>query len=199
MKRNYIYLLIAVMLVGSLAMFGCAGDKKPAEAAIKAAEDAYAAVKAEAVKYVPEQAKAVEAALASAKDKMAKNDFKAALGEAQPLVGKIKELADAVKAKKDELTKKWESLSSGIPKMIEALESRVGILSKSKKLPANISADKFADAKSGLASAKDEWAKAQESSKAGNTADAASLANSVKEKAAKAMEALGMSVPAAAK
>jgi hypothetical protein len=199
MKRNYICLLVVVMLVGALVMVGCANkDKAPAEAAVKAAEEAYAAVKVEATKQVPDQAKALEGAIAAAKEKLTKNDYKAALSEAQAVSGKVKELADAMKAKKDEATKSWTSLSTGIPKMIEALESRIGILSKSRKLPANITADKFAEAKSGLASAKEEWTKALDSSKAGNTTEAASIGNSVKEKAAKAMEALGMPVPAAA-
>jgi hypothetical protein len=199
MKRNLVYLVI-MMLVFALTAFGCANkDKAPAEAAVKAAEDAYAAIKAEATKQVPDQAKALESALAAAKEKLTKNDYKAALSEAQAVSGKVKELVDAMKAKKDEATKTWTSLSEGIPKMIEAIESRIGILSKSKKLPAGITADKFAEAKSGLASTKDEWTKALESSKAGNTVEAAAMANSVKEKAVKAMEALGMTVPAAAK
>jgi len=198
MKRHYIYVVV-IMLICSLAVFGCAKDKGPAETAVKAAEDAYAAIKAEAAKAVPDKAKEIETALAAAKEKLTKKDYKAALTDAQAVSGKVKELADAIKAKKDEAVKSWTSLSGGIPKMIEALESRIGILSKSKKLPANISADKFAEAKAGLASAKEEWAKAQESSKAGNTAEAASLGNSVKAKAAKAMEALGMNVPPTAK
>ena len=52
--------------------------------------------------------------------------------------------------------------------------------------------------KSGLEGAKEEWAKAQESFKAGNLAEAISVANSVKEKATKAMETLGLPVPGGA-
>jgi len=75
--------------------------------------------------------------------------------------------------------------------MVEAVQSRVDILSKSKKLPAGITAEKLAEAKSGLAAAKEEWAKALEGFKAGSIADAVSMANGVKEKAAKAMNCLG--------
>ncbi len=83
--------------------------------------------------------------------------------------------------------------------MVEAIQSRVDILSKSKKLPGNLTAEKFEEVKSGLASAKEEWAKALESFKAGSLAEAVSLANSVKGKAVQAMETLGLPVPAGAK
>ena len=79
--------------------------------------------------------------------------------------------------------------------MVEALQSRVDILSQSKKLPANITTDKFTEAKSALASVKEDWNKAQESFKAGKVNDAVAVGTSVKDKLVKAMEALGMTVP----
>ena len=198
MKRNLISLAI-ILLASTVMLIACAGDKGPAEVAIKAAEEAVNATKAEAAKYVPDQVKSLEGALAAVKDKFAKGDYKAAIPEATALTAKAKEVAEAAKAKKEELTKSWTDLSGGVPKMMEAVQSRVDILSKSKKLPANLTAEKFEEAKSTLAAAKEEWAKAGESFKAGNSAEAVSVANSVKEKAAKAMELLGMPVPAGAK
>jgi len=177
----------------------CASQKGPAEQAIKAAEEAINATKAEAVKYVPDQVKSLESALAAVKDKFTKGDYKAVITEAQALVGKAKGVLDAAKAKKEELTKKWTDLSQGLPKMVEAIQSRVDILSQSKKLPATITAEKFAEAKSGLTAAKEEWGKALESFKAENLTDAVSVANSVKEKAVKIMEILGLPVPGGTK
>jgi len=98
-----------------------------------------------------------------------------------------------------EMAAKWTTLSSGVPKMLEALQSRVDMLSQSKKLPANLSSAKFAEVKSGLASAKDEWNKAAESYKAGKISDAVSVGTSAKDKLVKAMESLGMTVPAVMK
>jgi hypothetical protein len=97
------------------------------------------------------------------------------------------------------LAAKWATLSAGVPKMVDALQSRVDILSQSKKLPTSITAEKFAEVKSALASAKDEWNKAQESFKAGKVNDAVAVGTSVKDKLVKAMEALGMAVPAGMK
>jgi len=83
--------------------------------------------------------------------------------------------------------------------MVGAIQSRVDILSKAKKLPANLTAEKFAEVKSGLEAATADWAKAQESFKSGNLGDAIALANTVKGKAVQAMGILGLPVPAGAK
>lgn len=195
MKRNLISLVITIC-VSIVMLIACTSYKGPAEQAIKAAEEAINATKAEAVKYVPDQVKSLESALAEAKDKFTKGEYEAAINEAQSLVGKVKGVVEAAKTKKEELTKNWTDLSQGLPKMVEAIQSRVDILSKSKKLPANLTDEKFAEAKSGLTTAKEEWAKALESFKAGNLTDAVSVANSVKGKTLNIMEILGMSVTA---
>ena len=198
MKKN-IASLMGVVFITAILLIACAGDKGPAELAIKAAEEAINATKAEAAKIVPDQVKSLESGLAALKDKFTKGEYKVAIEEAKTLTAKAKELPEAVKAKKEELTKKWTDLSQGVPKMVEALQSRVDILSKAKKLPANLTAEKFTEAKSGLAAVKTEWDKAMESFKAGNYTDSISMASSVKDKAVKAMEALGMTVPGGAK
>jgi hypothetical protein len=185
---------VSIVLVSA-----CARGKGPAEIAIKGAEEAITTLKAEAVKYIPDEVRSLEGALAAAKDKFAKGDYKAATSEAQAIVDKAKGLVEVAKSKKEELARIWGTLSAGVPKMLAAVQSRVDILSKSKKLPANVTAEKLAEAKSGLAAAKDEWGKALASSTAGNAADAVSLANAVKGKAAKAMELLELPVPAGAK
>ncbi len=198
MKKSLVGLLIVLLVSTVVMLLACAGDRGPAEVAIKAADEAINATKAEAAKYVPDQLKSLQETLAAVKDKFSKSEYKAAITDATALSAKAKEVAEAAKAKKEELTKSWTDLSIGVPQMVEAVQSRVDTLSKSKKLPAGLTADKLAEAKSGLAAAKEEWAKADESFKAGNLVDAVSTANAVKEKAAKIMELLKMPVPAGA-
>lgn len=197
MKR--IFVSIVAMLFISVLFMACADEKGPAELAMKAAEQAVAATKAEAEKLVPDQVAALESALASAKDKLAKGEFKEALSEAQGLVGKAKDVLAAAQAKKDELTQKWTELSQGLPQMVEAIQGKVDDLSKLKKLPKAITTEKLAEAKSGLEAVKADLAKAQESFKSGNIAEAIAVATVVKEKAAKAMESLGITAPEPAK
>ena len=77
MKKIAASILATLFIV--VMVTGCADEKGPAQLAMKAAEQAVTATKAEAAKLVPEQMAALEAALASAKDKLAKGEYKAAL------------------------------------------------------------------------------------------------------------------------
>ena len=131
--------------------------------AIKAAEDSYNAVKGEVVKYIPDQAKGVEDAIKGAKENFDKGNFDAALAAAKPIPDKVKELTTAVAAKKAELAKSWEEMSGGLPKMLEAIKSRLDILSQSKKLPENLDKAKLEGAKSGYEAAAKMWDDAKSS------------------------------------
>ena len=197
MKKIIVGLAIALFVSISFLM-ACSGGKSAAELAIKTAEEAVNATKAEAAKIVPDEVKSLEDALAAAKEKFVKGKYKEALGEATALAGKAKDVLAAAKAKKEELTQKWTDLIQGIPQMIADMQSKVDSLSKLKKLPANLTKEKFEEAKAGLASVKDEWTKAEESFKTESFADAVSMATSVKDKAVKVMDDLGMSIPAPA-
>ena len=197
MKMKWLTRMLLAVFVLFLA--ACASEKGPAEQAIKAAEEALNAAKGEAMKYIPDQVKSVEDALKGAKDTFAKGDYKAALAAAKDLPQKAKDLAAAAAAKKAELTKAWEEMSAGLPKMVEAIKSRVDILSKSRKLPANLDKAKFEGAKAGLEEITKTWADAEGAQKAGNLADALAKAKTVKEKATEIMTTLGMQVPPAAK
>ena len=194
--RKTFSIIVAALLVFSLG--ACSSGKAPAEVAIKAAEDALNGVKAEAVKYVPDQVKSVEDALKAAKDSFEKKDYAAASTAATSVAAKAKELVSAAAAKKTELTKSWEDLSGGIPKMIEAIKGRVDILSKSKKLPANLDKEKFEGAQNGLAEISKVWDDSNAAFKEGKLTDALAKATAVKEKAAEIMSTLGMQVPQAA-
>ncbi|HPC02774.1 MAG TPA: hypothetical protein PKY58_02050 [Syntrophales bacterium] len=199
MKKTIVGLIV-IVLISSLMLMACGSKEKgPAELALNAAEKAIDATKEQAAKYVPELVNSLENALASAKEKFNKKDYKAALEEAKALPAKAKEVLDAARAKMAELAKQWEEYSQEIPKLIEHLKGKVDTFSKSAKLPANLTADKFNEIKSWVSSASEEWGKALESFKAGSVAEAVSMATVVKEKAMKAMEALGISVPAVTK
>jgi len=198
MRRNIYNFVIMILTATLLAACG-SSDKGPAEAAIKAAEEAVNAAKADAMKFVPDQANSLDAALAAVKDKFTKGDYKAALSDAQSLASKAKDVASAASAKKAELTKSWEDMSAGLPRVVDAIKSRVDILSQAKKLPAGMTADKLAEAKSGLAEITQQWTAATEASKGGNLMDAIAKATAVKKKAAEVLTTLNMPVPEALK
>lgn len=197
MKKILSLLLIALF---ALSLGACGNKAKgPAEAALKAAEDALNAGKAEAMKYIPDQVASAEEALKQAKDLFQKGDYAGAASAAGAVAAKAKDLGAAAMAKKDELTKGWDEQAKLLPGMIGAIKSRVDILSKSKKLPATLDQAKFDGAKSGLAEITKTWEEADSAFKTGALADAAAKAKAVKEKAVEIMNTLGMQVPAAAK
>jgi len=196
MKKWLKHMALMVLVLFAAA---CGSDTKPAEEAIKAAGAAIDSAKGEAVKYIPDQVKGLEDGLRAAKDAFAKKDYKAALSAAKDLPGKAKDLAAAAAAKKTELTKAWEEMSGGLPRMVEAIKSRVDVLSKSKKLPANIDKAKFDGVKAGLPEVTQIWEDAQKAFSGGNLADAVSKAKTLKDKAVEMMTTLGMQVPTGAK
>lgn len=195
-KKIFCLAMTLFVFVSVFILISCSGSKGPAEVAIKAAEQAVNATKAEAAKIVPDEVKSLEDSLAVVREKFVKKEYKAALGEATALAGKAKEVLAAAKAKKEELTKKWTELSQGIPQMAADIQSKVDVLSKAKKLPASLTKEKFEEVKAGLASVKDEWEKVKQSFASGNFADAVNVATSLKDKASKIMETLGISAPA---
>jgi uncharacterized protein YaaN involved in tellurite resistance len=197
--RKLALLSVLMIVAAGLILTGCSKAKEQAETALKAAEKAISEAKPEAEKFVPDQIKALEAALNGAKEKFGKKDYSGALSDAQAIPGKVKDMVASLNVKKDELTKTWTNLDQGIPKMMEAIKSRIGILSKSKKLPANLTKEKFEEAKSGFDSAMKEWETAKESFKGGMLGEAVTKGNAVKEKTVQVLEILGMPVPAAAK
>jgi hypothetical protein len=197
--RRHVYNFIVMILAATLIAACGSGDKGPAETALKAAEAAIDSAKGEASKYMPDQVKSLESGLSSAREKLSKGDYKAVLSEAPALTSKAQEIASAAAAKKAELTKSWEGLSSGMPRVVEAIKSRVDILSQSKKLPAGMSAETLAQAKAGLNEITQQWTAATEASKGGNLMDAVAKASSVKVKAAEVLTLLKIPVPEALK
>jgi len=197
--HRHVYSFVIMILAATLLAACGSGDKGPAETALKAAEEAINSAKADASKYMPDQVRSLESALAATREKLSKGDYKAVLSEAPALTSKAQEIASAAAAKKAELTKSWEGLSSGMPRVVEAIKSRVDILSQSKKLPAGMSAETLAQAKAGLSEITQQWTAATEASKGGNLADAVAKASSVKVKAAEVLTLLKMPVPEALK
>jgi hypothetical protein len=192
--------ILCVAVLASLsALGGCASDKAPAQAAITATETAVNAAVAAAGTYLPDEAKSLQASLAAVKEKFAKGEYTAAMTDAKALGDRANQVAAAAAAKKTELTKAWESLSVGMPKVVETIKGRVEILSQSRKLPANMTADKLASAKSGLGEITQQWTAANEAYKGGNLVDAMAKGASVKTKAAEVLTTLGMPVPDALK
>ena len=196
MKKQSVWLLATLAAV---LVVGCANQKAPAEQAVAGAETALATVRDDAQKYVPDQLQAVDSQLAALKDSLTKGDYKSVLTGAPTLNSAISSLKDAAEAKKADaeaaLAKAkdaWGPLSAEVPKMVEAIQSRVTALSKSHHLPKGVTKDGLASAKSGADSLKSMWSDASNASASGDFTTAVSKAQAAKDKAAEIMKSLGM-------
>lgn len=159
---------IALLALLPLALsLACTDSNKiPAEAALQAAEAAVSSLGELGTKYMPDQTQELQKAVADAKDLAAKKDYKGALAAAQAIPENAKALLDAATAKKEALAKAWGEISGAIPNLLSALNSRLDILSQSKKLPEGMSQDTLAQARAGAAEIEStfEAAKAQATS-----------------------------------
>jgi len=194
LKKSWKYAL-ALVCASALA---CNSGKAPAEAAMKLAEEAVNGARAEAEKLVPDDFKSLSDDLNVAKDQLAKGDYKAVLASAPAIQQKANDVAAKAMAKKEELTKTWNDLAGDVPKAIEAVKSRVGILAQSKRLPAGITQQALDTAKAGLASASQTWSEATAAASAGDVATAVAKGTAVKASIVNIMQSLNMQVPAGA-
>jgi hypothetical protein len=166
-------LVATVILAGMMFFTACNNvHKTNADAAIKSAQTAYAAVADEANLYVPDQAKNVQAAIQSAKDAFDKGDYDVADNASQTLSSKVQDLTKAADAKKAGLTAQWNDLSGSIPGLLAEDQKKVDALTKNHKLPKG-TADSFA-------AAKQTWADASAAFTAGKVPDAVTKASEAK-------------------
>lgn len=197
MKKQLTWLMAAMM---AMLIVACANQKGPAEQALASAETAVNAIRDTAQKYVPEQLAAVDAQLASLKDAFSKGDYKAVMAGAPALSTAIGSLKDAAATKASEAEAAmakakdaWGAMSTDVPKMVAALQSRVDMLSKSHHLPSGVTKDSLASAKSGLDSMKSTWNDATTAAGSGDFTTAMAKATAVKDQATALMQSLGMS------
>jgi hypothetical protein len=180
----------------TLLVTGCGKMKNEATQALTTLETSVSGLKEEGMKYAPIAYQGVESTLATLKDSLAKEDYKSVLAGTPELTKAVDSLKTAIASGKEQFeaaTAEWGSLAADVPKMVEAIQSRVDILSSSKKLPKNISQEAFDGAKSGLDSMKSMWSEATAAATDGKPGEAVEKAKAVKAKGAEVLANLGMS------
>jgi len=171
-------LLVLGLMVLPLLVVGC--SKGPAEAALKAADEAIAKVAPEAEKFVPDQFKALTDAAAAAKASFDKGDYAATLAAAKDLPAKATEVMAAATAKKDEMTGLWKGMAETLPAQVAGLTEKVNALAAMKKLPKGLEPAKLDEVKIRLADISGMWTKATEAFKGGDLNGALEMAGNVK-------------------
>jgi hypothetical protein len=204
MKHKSAFTGFMALVIAAVLVAGCANQMEPAKKAIADIEAAVAAAGPDAAQYIPDQLEAVTRQIGDLKAKFDAKDYKAVIAAAPALLTQAQGLASAATSAKQSaeaaaaaamqaLTAEWGTLSADLPAQLAAVTSRVGILSKSKKLPAGVDAAAFESAKTGAEEAQSLWNQATAAQAAGNLNDAVASARQVKDKLNAAMAALGMS------
>jgi hypothetical protein len=196
MKTIQPYTRFIVMVLAAFAIAGCANKMAPAQKAIADIEAAVAAAGEDATKYIPEQVQAVNDQVANLKAMFDKKDYKGVLAAAPAALTQAQGLTSAAAAKKTEMMDayagEWSTLSSSVPEAVAAIQSRVDVLSKSKKLPAGMDAAALDSVKASLAEANSMWSQATEAQAAGDLEQAVTLAQQVKTRTDELLTTLGM-------
>ena len=196
MKTIQPYARFIALILAAFVVAGCANKMAPAQKAIADIEAAVAAAGDDATKYVPDQVQAVNDQLANLKAMFDKKDYKGVLAAAPAVLTQAQGLTAAAAAKKTEMTDmyagEWSTLASSVPQAVAAIQSRVDILSKSKKLPAGMDAATLDNVKTSLAEANSTWAQATEAQAAGDLEQAVTLAQQVKTRTDELLTTLGM-------
>ena len=74
------------------------------------------------------------------------------------------------------------AISADVPKMVQAIQGRVDVLAKSKKLPKNLDKAKFESARADFEQMKTTWSEATAAASAGNAVEAVSRGEAAKSK-----------------
>jgi hypothetical protein len=185
--------LVAVLLLPLIAA-GC--GKGPAEAALKASDEAIAKVRPEAEKFVPEQFKALTDAAASAKGSFDKGDYAAALATAKDLPAKANDVLTAAAARREEVLALWKGVEATVAPQMAQIVATVANLESLKRLPAGLDAERFAAVKAARTDVVADWTKATELFTTGDVTKAVALAGQVKPKAEAVLALLAPLLPA---
>jgi chromosome segregation ATPase len=183
--------LAAVLLLAT----GCARQKDEATKALNAIETSVTSLKEEGTKFAPEAYQGVESTLTVLKDNLGKGDYKSVLAGTPQLSKAVDTLKEAIASGKQQFeaaATEFNALGADVPKMVEAIQSRVDILSSAKKLPKNVSKEALDGAKSGLEWMQVQWAEASNAFTEGKGAEAVEKARAVKAKGEEVLQQLGM-------
>jgi hypothetical protein len=188
------------LLIASLLLVACGGQKEPAEKAVANAEAAIAAVRDDAARFVPDQLKEVDDILAQMKDNLAKQKYPAVLTAARELNRLIASVNETVATERAnaaavaaQLTERWNSLSTEIPEMVESVTARVASLAKSRKFPEGVDTASFENIKATADTMAQSWQQALGAFANNNMQEAVDMAQAAKDRGTEVMMALGMS------
>jgi len=193
--KRFANLLVVGFTVLQLA--GCANKMELARQALDQVSDAVATASADATEYVPEQVAGLQRETAELNALYENKDYARVLARAPAVLADAKIVAADAQGKKAEKAKtaaaQWSGFAALLPQWITSVKSRIDALSKTKRVPKDIS---LGVAKSAMADAADGWERAQADKESGKLDEAIATAKDVKAKTESAAAALKLQLPA---
>ncbi len=151
----------------SVFFSGCV-SQGAAETALNAAQNAVDGIRSAAKVSVPEQLASLDSAIAAAKQKLATSDYSAAVSAVKGMSDKAAEVASSAATKAKELTAVFAHLSESVPKMLDAIKSKVDEVGKTKNLPTGMDRAKWTEIQNGYSEAMKWWADAGDAFRTGD-------------------------------
>jgi hypothetical protein len=197
MKTRSLFAGLLALTLAAVLIAGCADRMEPAGKAIADVEAALAAAGGDATKYIPGRVRAVETQIANLKTMFDQQDYKGVLAAAPAALAQAEALARDASAARQAATEaheaEWAALIATLPGALAAIDARVSILAKARKLPDGMTAEQLQSVQAGFSEASDLWARATTSHAVGELEQAVALGVAVKERADALLAALGMS------
>lgn len=184
--------ITAAFVVGFLPL---ACTKGPAEAALKAADQALEQARPEVERFAAEEWKALAESAKAAHESFGKGDYKAALAAAQEMPAKVQGALEAAKRKKAELIGAWNDLKATLPGLVDSFKARIEALTAQKKLPKGFEASQLENARSELTKAIETWTAASSTFEQGDIASALATASELKARVEAALGGLPEPTP----
>lgn len=204
MNRNWRHVLPAAIVTASLAIGGCANREAPATRAVADARAALATFRDQAERFAAGELQQVDAALADLEAHLQKGDYGVMADAAPALSTQIEALyATTVERRaaheQANITARvtWATLAEDMPKMIQALQSRIDVLAKSRRLPADLDRTQFDAVRARFEQMKSLWLEAAAAVASGEVVEAVGHGERAAAKGAEAMSLLGMTVDTA--
>jgi hypothetical protein len=190
----------ALICLAAILLAAC-GQREPAQKMLNDIDTAVNAASSEAAKYVPERLIDVQTKLGDLRAAFKRQDYKAVVAAAPPVLIEAQGLTSEAAAKKTEviqaLNDQWTSLSGAVPGSLTVIHNRIDLLSKksSRKLANGIDLNA---ATSDLSDATSLWSKAQGAFGNGNVDEAVKAAKDAKAKLDALAATLKVNLPATA-
>ena len=164
--------------------------------ALTGLEQAVSAAQPEIEKFAPDQMTGLNAAVASAKQKLEGGDYASVIADVQTATTTLSTAAQSAAARKAELTTEWASFAT-MPAMVGQVTAKVTELTGMRRLPRGVTKATLAEAKVSLDTVTSLWSEASGAFASGDLMAAVAKAKDVKPMVESLMSSLGMAAAAA--